>query len=107
MPAQAREPLFAPTTLDEPHSCAEKVRHVQWSELPLSCPMPGDSLWNAHPRVYLAIHRTGKAQCGYCGTTWVLDDPPLDQPDPIFANTEIEKNYRQAQERVRASAAKK
>ena len=29
-------------------------------------------LWNAHPRVYLPIQKTGEALCPYCGTKFVL-----------------------------------
>jgi uncharacterized Zn-finger protein len=41
-------------------------------DLPLSCPMPDMSLWNAHPRVYLAIEETGFAKCPYCGAEYTL-----------------------------------
>ena len=30
-------------------------------DLPLSCPMPEQKLWNSHPRVYLPIEETGIA----------------------------------------------
>ena len=47
---------------------------VRRSDLPLSCPMPGMSLWNSHPRVYLPIEDTdGEALCPYCGATYTLD----------------------------------
>ena len=41
-------------------------------DLPLSCPMPGMSLWNSHPKVYLPVEDTGEAICPYCGTLYVL-----------------------------------
>ena len=41
-------------------------------DLPLQCPLPGLSLWNSHPRVYLPIEETGKAKCPYCGTEFTL-----------------------------------
>ena len=44
------------------------------SELPLSCPTPGQKLWNAHPRVYLPIEESGQAKCPYCGTEYTLTD---------------------------------
>jgi uncharacterized Zn-finger protein len=34
--------------------------------------MPGMSLWNSHPRVYLPIARTGRAMCPYCSAEFVL-----------------------------------
>lgn len=40
------------------------------ADLPLHC--PHTSLWNSHPRVFLAITETGKAKCPYCGTEYVL-----------------------------------
>lgn len=43
-------------------------------DLPLSCPMPNQILWNAHPRVYLPVEDTGKATCPYCGATYFLSD---------------------------------
>jgi len=47
---------------------------VTLADLPLSCPMPGSALWNAHPRVYLPIEQTGAAQCPYCGARYVLEN---------------------------------
>lgn len=43
-------------------------------DLPLHCPLPGTSLWNSHPRVYLPIERSGEERCPYCGTLFVLVD---------------------------------
>jgi uncharacterized Zn-finger protein len=45
---------------------------VRRSDLPLSCPMPGMRLWNAHPRVYLPIEETGSARCPYCSASYTL-----------------------------------
>jgi uncharacterized Zn-finger protein len=36
--------------------------------------MPGMQLWNSHPRVYLAIEKTGQAVCPYCSAEYVLKD---------------------------------
>ncbi len=47
---------------------------VARADLPLSCPMPGMTLWNSHPRVYLPIEETGQAKCPYCGAEFVLKD---------------------------------
>lgn len=52
----------------------EKVCQITHNDLPLSCPMPDMILWNAHPRVYLSIEKTGKAKCPYCGTQYILVD---------------------------------
>ena len=46
------------------------------ADLPLHCPMPSMLLWNAHPRVYLPIEKTGEALCPYCGTRYTLKGGP-------------------------------
>ena len=53
---------------------AENRYEVTRADLPLSCPMPGMSLWNSHPKVYLPIEETGKATCPYCGAEYDLTD---------------------------------
>ena len=55
-------------------SNAENRYEVTSVDLPLSCPMPGMSLWNSHPRVYLPIEQTGEAKCPYCGADYALRD---------------------------------
>lgn len=49
-----------------------RVIEVTAADLPLHCPMPSMKLWNAHPRVYLPIEKTGEALCPYCGTLYRL-----------------------------------
>jgi len=51
---------------------AQNQYDVTHAELPLSCPMPGMSLWNSHPKVYLAVEATGSAKCPYCGAVYTL-----------------------------------
>jgi uncharacterized Zn-finger protein len=51
---------------------AENRYEVTRDDLPLSCPMPGMSLWNSHPKVYLPIEKTGTAKCPYCGADYSL-----------------------------------
>jgi len=52
-----------------------QVRYeVTRADLPLSCPMPGMSLWNSHPRVYLPIEDSGQERCPYCGAVYVLKE---------------------------------
>lgn len=53
---------------------AQNRYEVTTADLPLSCPMPGMSLWNSHPKVYLPIEATGQAKCPYCGADYVLAD---------------------------------
>ncbi len=50
------------------------VIQVRRDELPLSCPRPGEAVWNMHPRVYLPIEKTGDAVCPYCGARYHLVD---------------------------------
>lgn len=52
----------------------ENIYHVSRADLPLSCPMPDQKLWNSHPRVYLPIEKTGEAICPYCSAQYVLTD---------------------------------
>ena len=47
---------------------------VSRKDLPLSCPRAGDEVWNAHPRVFLPIEKTGEAVCPYCGAHYRLED---------------------------------
>jgi uncharacterized Zn-finger protein len=51
---------------------AQNQYDVRRADLPLSCPMPGMSLWNSHPKVYLPIEATGTAKCPYCGAVYTL-----------------------------------
>ncbi|MBA4697706.1 MAG: zinc-finger domain-containing protein [Legionella sp.] len=51
---------------------AEKNYYVSTKDLPLSCPTDGMELWNAHPKVYLPIEKTGVEVCPYCGSRFVL-----------------------------------
>lgn len=53
-------------------SCSEKRYEVHSTDLPLSCPMPKMTLWDAHPRVYLDIGNKGQIACPYCGALYVL-----------------------------------
>jgi uncharacterized Zn-finger protein len=48
---------------------------VHRADLPLSCPLPSQAVWNEHPRVYLSIVEDGgQSQCPYCGCRYVLVD---------------------------------
>lgn len=51
---------------------AEKVYFVHPRDLPLSCPTDEMELWNAHPKVYLPIDKTGEEQCPYCSANFIL-----------------------------------
>jgi uncharacterized Zn-finger protein len=54
---------------------AENRYEVTRADLPLSCPMPGMSLWNSHPRVYMPIaEQGGHSSCPYCGARYDLVD---------------------------------
>ena len=45
---------------------------VTAQDLPLTCPMPSMSLWNAHPKVSIPLRDKGEARCPYCGTLYKL-----------------------------------
>jgi uncharacterized Zn-finger protein len=49
-----------------------RVIEVSRDDLPLSCPLPGQEVWNLHPRVYLPIEKTGESLCPYCGARYLL-----------------------------------
>jgi len=51
---------------------AQNRYEVTRADLPVHCPLPGMSLWNSHPRVFLPIEETGEARCAYCGALYVL-----------------------------------
>lgn len=55
-------------------ACSKKQYKVKRADLPLSCPMPDMEVWNAHPRVYLPIEKTGECACPYCGAKFTLTD---------------------------------
>ena len=51
---------------------AENHYDVTEADLPVHCPMPGTSLWNSHPQVYIPVEETGQAKCPYCGAEFTL-----------------------------------
>lgn len=53
-------------------SNARSRYEVTAAELPLCCPLPGASLWNSHPRVYLSFGPDGSAKCPYCSAEFTL-----------------------------------
>ena len=48
----------------------QRTVEVTAADLPLACPTADMSLWNAHPRVFIAVEKTGEARCPYCGTLY-------------------------------------
>ncbi|HID46934.1 MAG TPA: zinc-finger domain-containing protein [Chromatiaceae bacterium] len=52
--------------------CKQHRQEITSNHLPLSCPMPEECLWNAHPRVYLHPDENGQALCPYCSRQFVL-----------------------------------
>ena len=53
---------------------AENRYVVTRADLPLACPMPGMTLWNSHPRVYLAVAECAEVKCPDCGAVYVLQN---------------------------------
>ena len=52
---------------------ADSRYKITMADLPLSCPMPGMTLWDSHPKVYLPIDKAGgESKCPYCGAVYVL-----------------------------------
>lgn len=52
-------------------SSIASLMEVTPDDLPLACPTPQMTLWNMHPKVYLAL-KNGEATCPYCGTKYIL-----------------------------------
>jgi len=48
----------------------QRTVEVTAADLPLHCPTPDMKLWNAHPRVFIPVDKTGEARCPYCGTLY-------------------------------------
>lgn len=53
-------------------ACTAKHYEVTDQDLPVSCPMPDQRVWDAHPRVYLPIEATGHVVCPYCEAEYTL-----------------------------------
>lgn len=53
-------------------ACTKRTYDVNPADLPISCPTQDMRVWDAHPRVYLPIEKTGRAICPYCGAEFVL-----------------------------------
>ncbi|CAK0754906.1 conserved hypothetical protein [Gammaproteobacteria bacterium] len=54
-------------------SNTQRLYTITRADLPLQCPMPGTTLWNSHPRVFLPIGKTtDRAYCPYCGAEYRL-----------------------------------
>jgi uncharacterized Zn-finger protein len=47
---------------------------VTAADLPIQCPLRGTSLWNSHPRIYIALDEHGFGKCLYCGAEYVRTD---------------------------------
>jgi uncharacterized Zn-finger protein len=54
-----------------------RVVEVTEKDLPLHCPTPAETVWNAHPRVFLPVEQKGEARCPYCGTLYRLKGGPV------------------------------
>ena len=54
----------------------QRYIEVTAHDLPLTCPMPNMSLWNAHPRVMMPLNHGGEARCPYCATLYRFKGEP-------------------------------
>ncbi|NNM59287.1 MAG: zinc-finger domain-containing protein [Legionellales bacterium] len=63
-------------------ACEAKQYTVTSADLPLSCPMPSMALWDAHPKVFLPIAKTGQATCPYCGAVYILKKNEEEEGSP-------------------------
>ncbi|MDG2348005.1 MAG: zinc-finger domain-containing protein [Gammaproteobacteria bacterium] len=46
---------------------------VSKSELPVTCPLPGEEMWCMHPKVTIPLDQADKYNCPYCGRLFILD----------------------------------
>jgi len=58
--------------MSDDRACTSTHYEVTEKDLPLCCPLPGQRLWDAHPRVYLPIEKTGRVVCPYCDAEYIL-----------------------------------
>lgn len=58
----------------EKQACTRKIYKVTKKQLPLSCPTDEMRVWDAHPKVYLPINKTGRVECPYCSAVFLLED---------------------------------
>lgn len=65
---------YLETDMSKQQACTKRTYEVTRADLPLSCPMKEMRVWDAHPRVYLPIEKTGLATCPYCDAAFVLKD---------------------------------
>lgn len=56
----------------ERQASTKRCYEVTRADLPISCPTQAMRLWDAHPRVYLPIEKTGRAICPYCDAEFIL-----------------------------------
>ncbi len=59
---------------DDEQACTKRTYTVTYNQLPLSCPMDGMRVWDAHPKVYLPIETLGSVECPYCSARFVLEN---------------------------------
>lgn len=60
-------------TAETPAGSQRRVE-ITGADLPLHCPLDGERIWDAHPRVFIPIRRGDEARCPYCGTVYELPD---------------------------------
>lgn len=51
----------------------KSIKTVNAKEVPISCPMPDEALWNQHPKVYIPLDDSGSGSCPYCGNQFQLE----------------------------------
>lgn len=57
-----------------PATPKDQIILVEAKDLPVYCPGPKSPLWSMHPRVYIEVVKTGRAQCPYCSATYELKE---------------------------------
>ncbi|AOE49168.1 zinc-finger domain-containing protein [Kangiella sediminilitoris] len=56
---------------NQAESSPQQRIEVTADDLPISCPMPGKTLWSQHPRVFIPVEN-GEGHCPYCGNHFIV-----------------------------------
>lgn len=56
--------------MSDQKACAHNTCTISEQDLPLSCPMDGQRVWDGHPKVYLPITQGQAVVCPYCETEY-------------------------------------
>lgn len=53
---------------------SSKTVTIRSTDLPVTCPMETDEVWNMHPKVTIPLDRTDSYVCPYCSRVFELEN---------------------------------